>query len=142
MNLIFTLDGLAAPKKNWKGWKHRIYIAVLVCDEKIEKFKHSLKNYDYLYSEVRNQLVHEGGDFYELPCEPKKSTQDIFLYIKKIIILIEEKGFKTVVDLRSYAISILSNPDYISAYEWVIYEVNSRKGKPIERCSWLNELNG
>jgi hypothetical protein len=66
LNLIFTLDGLAEPDSKWKGWQHRTYKAALLSNASHYKFQRILESYDKIYTEVRNKLVHEGKDFYQL----------------------------------------------------------------------------
>jgi hypothetical protein len=140
LNLVFTLDGLAAPDKKWAGWKHRTYIAALVSDGDLYKFKRVLKNYDQLYSDVRNKLVHGGADFYELPSNPAQASEDIFLYIKDLIGLIELSDFKKSADLQNYAIMLLNDPNFVVAYNLVISEVSTTTGRASQNCSWVNEL--
>lgn len=140
LNLVFTLDGLAAPNKKWIGWKHRTFISALTSGDKSEKFKRTLENFDKLYSEVRNKLVHGGADFYELPCDPVKAAEDIFQCIKDLIVLIEDMGFKTTAELHEYAIRILNRDDFAATYKAVISEVNGLRGKAPENCSWVSEL--
>ena len=140
LNLVFTLDGLAAPDKKWDGWKQRTYIAALVSGDNLGAFKIALKNYDQLYREVRNKLVHGGVDFYELPNNPAQASEDIFLYIKKLIGLIQINDFQTVADLHTYAIRLLNDPNFVAAYNVVISEVSARRGRTSQNCSWANEL--
>jgi hypothetical protein len=140
LNLVFTLDGLAAPDKNWKGWKHRTYISALVSGSDLSKFKKVLKNYDRLYNDVRNKLVHAGADFYELPSNPAQATEDIFLYIKDLIGLIELNDFKKSEDLPNYVIRLLNDPNFVAAYNMVISEVSATTGRASQNCSWVSEL--
>jgi hypothetical protein len=141
LNLVFTLDGLVAPDKKWSGWKHRTFMSTLICGGKPVTFRRILENYDRLYSEIRNKLVHGGADFYELPFDPAKAAEDIFQYIKDLIILIEEKDFKCTADLHGYAIRILNRDDFMATYKAVISEVNGLRGKAPENCSWVSELH-
>lgn len=140
LNLVFTLDGLVAPDKKWIGWKHRTFLSALISGGKLSAFRNTLVNYDKLYSEVRNKLVHGGADFYELPCNPAQAAEDIFQYIKNLIVLVEEMDFKTTAELHQYAIKVLNKADFAAVWKAVISEVNASKGKAPESCSWVNEL--
>ncbi|MEY4506348.1 MAG: hypothetical protein RL297_926 [Pseudomonadota bacterium] len=140
LNLVFTLDGLVAPEKKWREWKHRTFMSALISGGKLSVFRQTLVNYDKLYSEVRNKLVHGGADFYELPCDSAQATEDIFQYIKDLIVLVESMDFKTTAELHEYAIKTLNRDDFVAAYEAVISEVNGLRGKTRENCSWVSEL--
>lgn len=140
LNLVFTLDGLATPDKKWTSWKQRTYISALISGGDLNKFKRVLKNYDQLYNDVRNKLVHGGADFYELPSNPAQASEDIFLYIKDLIGLIELNDFKKSEDLKNYAIRLLNDPNFVAAYNVVISEVSATTGRSSQNCSWVNEL--
>ena len=134
LNLVFALDGLVAPG-NWKGWKHRTYIAALLSGGDSSKFKSRLKRYDELY-EIRNQLVHGGADFYEINCNPATACQDIFSYITDLVILIELHDFKNTSDLQHCATHLLKQGNYLSAYSEVINEVSILRGRNPQIPVW------
>lgn len=140
LNLVFTLDGLAAPDKKWVGWKQRTYVAALVSGDDLDKFKRVLKNYDHLYNDIRNKLVHGGADFYELPSNPAQASEDIFLCIKDLIGLIELNDFKKSADLHNYAIRRLNDPNFVVAYNEVISDVSAATRRSSQNCSWVNDL--
>ncbi len=141
LNLVFTLDGLAEPNKKWTGWKHRTFISALISGGKPNKFRSTLKKFDMLYSEIRNKLVHEGADFFEISYDPGRAAEDVFQYIKDLIVLIEEKDFMKVADMHAHAVKLLNRDDFIAAYEAMIGEVNGLRGKVPETCSWVKELH-
>lgn len=136
LNLIFTLDGLANIDKNWTGWKHRTYIAALVCSSSLTAFKKILEEYDSLYVDVRNKLVHEGKDFYEITENSGSASETIFTYIKNIIELIENKSFSTKYELTAHAIDLLKQEQYRLASKEVIDRVCAARGKGPQYPSW------
>ncbi len=136
LNLVFALDGLSYIHSDWKGWKQRTYIAALTCNNSISNFKKNLEVYDRLYTDIRNKLVHDGKDFYQLHVNADECSEQIFKYIKTIIILIERKNFSTLNELRAHAINLLQNEDYRIAAEEVIDDVSLLRGKPPHYPSW------
>lgn len=136
LNLIFTLDGLAEPEKKWTGWKHRTYISALLSDGNSECFKIVLLRYNKLYCEVRNKLVHEGKDFYELPIDPDQACDELYEYIKDIIKLIEKHGFATTVEMKTYAVTLLKSKEYVDQYTNIINSVSLDSGKISQIPSW------
>jgi len=136
LNLIFTLDGLANIEKNWVGWKHRTYIAALVCNSSLSSFKKILEDYDSLYVDVRNKLVHEGKDFYEITQKSNFACEAIFTYIKNIVELIENREFATKSNLTSHATNLLKQEQYRLAFQEVIDRVSSTRGKIPQYPSW------
>ncbi|EIA9362900.1 hypothetical protein K7116_001415 [Salmonella enterica] len=136
LNLVFALDGLANIDPKWKGWKQRTYIAALTCNNSLIEFKKNLEVYDELYTDVRNKLVHDGKDFYELNVNANESSEQIFKYIKIIIILIESNGFSTLQELRDYAVHLLQQEDYRTASVEIIDKVSLLRGKKPNYPSW------
>ncbi|ATD60119.1 hypothetical protein CNX70_07880 [Janthinobacterium svalbardensis] len=116
LNLIFVLDALTQPKSKWIGWKHRTYISALISHGNVGIFKKTLVRYSELYAEVRNKLVHNGKDFYELPYDPNRTSEDVYQYIKDVIELIEWGEYKTWQNLYDFAQEILSREDFVDAY--------------------------
>ncbi|MEC6907443.1 hypothetical protein VXS04_07130 [Photobacterium piscicola] len=137
LNLIFTLDGLAKPESNWKGWQQRTYIAALVSKSSPSKFERVLESYDAIYVDVRNKLVHEGKDFYELnSVSSNEVCEKVFGYIKDVITLIATSGFSTKQELKDYATNLLQRTDFVHAYTQVITRVSNARGKKIYLPSW------
>ncbi len=124
MNLVFALDGLVNPG-DWKGRQHRKYISALLSGGDAGKFETVLDRYDHLYTEVRNKLVHEGKDFYQLPDNPDDACETIYQYIKDIIVLIEEKDFAAIANLKAYAQLLLQSQPFIE----VINRMSTERGK-------------
>ena len=141
LSLIFSIDGLTSPD-NLKGWKHRTYIAVLACQEDLSKFGKILKNYDYLYTDIRNKLVHEGKSFYELEEDSSQCCELLWSIYKNIICLILNKNFTKTKYLINHTKSLLTNQSYIDEYEKIIHQIDSKRtnkdGKPkkIEYPKW------
>lgn len=116
---LFALDGLAHPDKNLKGMDHRAYIAALTSHGNVLHFKADLDRYNVLYSKVRNELVHKGKDFYELPYPPAKCCDDMLDYLKRVVALIEELDLQEVRALRTQALHWLAQPEFASHVEQV-----------------------
>src|SRR5690606_31729077 len=98
--------------------------------------KKNLEVYDELYTDVRNKLVHDGKDFYELNVNANESSEQIFKYIKIIIILIESNGFSTLQELRDYAVHLLQQEGYRTASVEIIDKVSLLRGKNPNYPSW------
>lgn len=126
LSLIFSIDGLVSPE-NWNGWKHRTYIAALACQCNLSNFETILEDYDCLYTDIRNKLVHEGKAFYELNKVSNECCELLWEIYKDIIGLILNKDFTEVNDLKLYAKTLLTNPDYISSYRSVINAIDSNR---------------
>lgn len=131
LNLVFALDGLVNPG-DWKGRQHRKYIAALLSGGDAGKFETVLDRYDHLYTEVRNKLVHEGKDFYQLPDNPEDACETIYQYIKNIIVLIEEKDFTAIANLKAYAQLLLQSQPFIE----VINRMSIERGKKPQLPKW------
>ncbi len=136
LNLIFTLDGLANIEKSWMGWKHRTYIAALVCSSSLTSFKKILEDYDSLYVDVRNKLVHEGKDFYEITANSGSASEKIFTYIKNIVELIEKNHFTTKSEMTTHTVNLLKQEQYRLASKEVIDRVCAARGKAPQYPSW------
>ncbi|HBK4689134.1 hypothetical protein I5R28_18990 [Serratia marcescens] len=128
LNLIFSLDGLSNIDSGWKGWKQRTYIAALTCNNSSINFKENLEVYDNLYTNVRNKLVHDGKDFYQLQVDSNESSEQVFTYIKKIIALIERNNFSTLNELRGHAVNLLNQEEYKMAFREVIDRISILRG--------------
>lgn len=136
LNLIFILDGLAAPVKEWGGWKHRSYLAALLCEQSPNKFHSILEEYDRLYTDVRNKLVHESKDFYEITDDPDEASETIFSYIKKLIQLIADNGFSKKSELKQHAKTLLSKQAYKDKCHEVVQRISIARGKQPKHPSW------
>lgn len=136
LNLVFTLDGLANPKKQWTGWKQRTYVAALASHGNLARFRSILVRYDELYAEIRNALVHKGKDFYELAQGAAQCCQDLYGFIIDVIELIAEFGLATVDDLYAQATQWLATPAFKSCYEEEIQRICDRRGAPVNLPSW------
>ncbi|MFO3797166.1 MAG: hypothetical protein ACK8QZ_07770 [Anaerolineales bacterium] len=136
LTLVFALDGLAHPKKNWVWMTHHAFIAALTSRGDIDIFKADLERYEELYTQVRNVLVHNGQDFYQLPYEPARCCEDMFGYLKNLVILVGDFGITTVADLRAQAVSWLNTPAFSSHLAAEVVRVNARDGKIRTLQSW------
>ena len=134
LNLVFTLDGLTDPEGN--GWKHRTFIAALLSKGSANVFARKLEKYDSLYTDVRNKLVHEGKDFYELNVDSDDCCEEIFTYIKDVIELIADKVFNHRSEMETYAIALLRDPVYVANYTEVINRVSTARGKNPHIPTW------
>lgn len=123
LNLVFALDGLVDPGDR-KGCEHHKYIAALLSGGDAGKFETVLTRYKHLYAKVRNKLVHQGLDFYQLPDAPDDACETIYQYIKDIIVLIEEKDFTTIANLKEYAKLLLQSQSFIDVINHVCCHAN------------------
>lgn len=143
LSLIFSIDGLGYPKHNWSGWKHRSFIAILASSNNPSRFCDTLESYDYLYTDIRNKLVHEGKSFYELGEDNgNDSCEKLWIIYKDIVSLILNKGFTTIDKLHEFAELTLKQTYFVEAIATVVNKVESkrvtRSGKPkkIEVPKW------
>lgn len=136
LTLVFALDGLAHPAKKWTGWKHRTYIAALISHGDVRQFQAALVRYDELYSDVRNALVHQGKDFFELAQNPGLCCQDIYGYITDVINLIAVFGFISVDQLHAQATQWLKTPSFVACYQQEILQINLQKQSQNPIPSW------
>lgn len=136
LTLVFALDGLTHPAKNWTGWKHRTYIAALISHGNVKQFQAALVHYDRLYSDVRNALVHHGKDFYELSQDPAVCCQDLYRYITCVVNLIADSGFITVHQLHAQATQWLKTPPFIACYQQEIPPINLQRQSQSPIPSW------
>ncbi|MBW0147229.1 hypothetical protein [Marinobacter arenosus] len=134
LNLVFTLDGLADP--DWNGWKHRTYIASLLSGGDPASFGTKLEEYDRLYTDVRNKLVHEGKDFYQLSEGPDNACETIYGFIKDVIGLIASIPINTVLEMKNHAIGLLKTRDFKDEYTRVINRVSASRGKQPNVPQW------
>jgi len=134
LNLIFTLDGLT--EADGTGWRHRTYLAALLCNKCPNRFEKVLKRYDELYCDVRNKLVHEGKDFYQINEEPEQACEEIYNYIKDIIKLVSHELFSDTPSMKAYAESLLKRQDFKDKYIKVINAASLDRGKNYQIPVW------
>lgn len=136
LSLIFALDGLANPQRGWSGWKHRTYIAALCCQGSQLKFKKILEEYDRLYTDIRNELVHNGKSFYELEESPDSSSETIYTYVKNVIQLIDKNELYTISQIHDYATTLLKQPIFQQIFNEIISRISTNRNKEIKLISW------
>lgn len=136
LTLVFALDGLTHPDKAWTGMKHHTYIAALISGGDTDKFKVDLERYEELYSLVRNALVHNGKDFYELPYDPALCCEDLLNYLKRVVVLIGDMDLKTVAELKAQTIKWLNRPAFAIHITNDVQRLNIRDGKNHHVPTW------
>jgi hypothetical protein len=128
--LVFALDGLCSPAPNWKGWKHRTYIAAILSNGDIERYKGELKRFEYLYSDIRNHLVHKGSTFVDMknenPIEVANAVQSMIIRCVKVLYLHQ---IKTIDELHSFASCLLSTPQFEQGTKEIIDFYDGQRGK-------------
>lgn len=136
LTLVFALDGLAHPEKSWTWMKHHAFIAALTSGGKIDSFKVDLKRYEELYTLVRNALVHNGKDFYELLDDPVLCCEDLFDLLKRVVVLIGDLKLVTADALRAQAIYWLQTPEFANHVAAEVSRLNTRDGKSRQVPTW------
>jgi hypothetical protein len=136
LTLVFALDGLVHPAKNWTGWKHRTYIAALISHGDVKRFHAVLVRYDELYSDVRNALVHHGKDFFELAQDSAVCCQDLYGYISDVVNLIADFGFINVHQLHEQATQWLTTSSFVACYQQVIPPINLQRQSQSPVPNW------
>jgi|GEM_PF-1085529 len=128
--LVFALDGLCSPDSKWTAWKHRTYIAAISSGGNIHTYERDLKVFEYVYSDVRNKLVHSGASFISIKDADSKSVTDfISSLIIRCIIVIYQKGFSSKDDLHNFAKGILSQSQFEQCSNKVIDYYDSKRGR-------------
>lgn len=127
--LIFALDGLCAPDRNWRGWKHRTYIAAVAANGSLSRFEKGLEEFEYLYSDIRNKLVHGGASFASLGVEALSWTDKLHSLLISCVQTIESNSFHSVSQLHGSMTSLLRQPDYGFAIARVISQNDTRTGR-------------
>lgn len=128
--LVFALDGLCSPDSKWKAWKHRTYIAAISSGGNIHTYEHDLKIFEYVYSDVRNKLVHSGASFISIKDADSKSVSEIIRsLIVRCIIVIYQKGFSSKDDLHNFARGILSQSQFEQCSNKVIDYYDNKRGR-------------
>lgn len=136
LSLVFALDGLVHPQKKWMGWQHRTYVAALVSHGNVNRFRSVLVRYEELYADIRNELVHNGKDFYELAQEPRQCCQDMYGFIISVVELIANKGLMTVDELHAQATQWLVTPAFKKCYEEEIQRICTQRNSDIRLPKW------
>lgn len=136
LTLVFALDGLTHPDKNWKWLKHHAYVAALTSKGSIGTFMADLDRYEELYTLVRNPLVHGGKDFYELQYAPMPCCEDMLTYVGRVVLVIADLNLTTVAQLRAQAIQWLQTPTFASHVASAVSRLNARDGKSRDVPTW------
>lgn len=136
LNLVFVIDGLVRPKKPWRGWQHRTYVAALVSHGDLTRFRSVLVRFDELYEDIRNALVHQGKDFYELAQAPAPCCQDLYGFIVDVVELIADLRLTTVDELYAQATQWLTTSAFKSCYEEEIQGICERRGVRVKLPIW------
>jgi hypothetical protein len=105
LSLIFTLDGLCAPKKNWSGLTHHSYIAAVAANGDVTQFNQWLRFFDKAYSNIRNKLVHEGASFIEIGEDADQISNKLMLLLRACISTVSHHSFSKISDLQASIIS-------------------------------------
>lgn len=127
--LVFALDGLCSPDPRWKAWKHRTYIAALSSGGNIHTYEHDLKIFEYIYSDIRNKLVHSGASFISIKDVDSKYVSDIVLsLIIRCIFIFYQKGLSSKDDLHNFARGILSQGKFEQCTKKVIDYYDNKRG--------------
>lgn len=136
LTLLFALDGVVHPKKDWTGIKHHAYVAALTSHGDIDKFKTDLVRYEELYSKVRNVIVHQGKDFYELSHDAGACCEDLFEYLKQVVILISDCGFVSAQQLREQGVLWLKTPEFANCIGTEVNRLSAQAGKLLKEPKW------
>lgn len=130
LSLVFSLDGLCSPKRNWTGWKHRSYIAAVTSVGNVNSYEKDLRKFEHLYTNIRNKLVHAGSSFIDIEGEnPMSVSQDIHSLIIRIIMTIHQKGITSIEELHDFAITLLQKSEYKQVTDNVINDYDLIRGK-------------
>lgn len=136
LSLVFALDGLVSPDPKWTGWKHRTFVAAAISRCNAGRFKARLTDYDALYAEVRNPLVHHAKHFEDLPSSPEASSQTIYEYIKDVVDFIGMESFTDRPAFNAKIIAFLQDDAIKAQYTGVINTVSAARGKNPEIPKW------
>ncbi len=128
--LIFALDGLCLPDANWKAWKHRSYIAAISSGGDIHIYEQDLKIFEYIYSDIRNKLVHSGASFSDIENADFKSVAaSIHSLIIRCITVIYQENISSKKELHNLAKKILSQKQFEDCTNKIIDYYDTLKGK-------------
>ena len=125
LSLIFMLDGLCAPKKNWSGLTHHSYVAAVAANENAAQFDQWLRFFDKAYSNVRNKLVHEGASFIEICEDADQISNQLMLLLDACISTISHRSFLKISDLQVSTVAVLKS----SLFQEVIETYTTEKNK-------------
>ncbi|MGB3311264.1 MAG: hypothetical protein WBG32_11640 [Nodosilinea sp.] len=140
LSLVVALDGLCSPKKNWNGLAHHSYIAAVGANGEVSRFKFWLETFCAAYSDVRNPIVHQGSSFIELEIVPAKVSNHIVWLIRSCINTVIDRQIKTVDNLHSYTLGMLTSPDFKQALAEFVNGVNESQAysKHLKMPKWKN----
>lgn len=122
LSLIFTLDGLCAPKRNWSGLTHHSYIAAVAANGNATQFDRWLRFFDKAYSNVRNKLVHEGASFIEICEDAAQLSNQLMLLLRACISTISHHSFVKISDLQVSIVAELKSSLFQKVIETYITE--------------------
>ncbi len=117
--LVFGVDGLCEPGK-WRGWQQRTYIAALASRGDPKRFEQKLTDFQRLYRDVRNELVHGGVTFTTLALDARQACQDIHTILADCVAAAIEQGFTTHSAMKDYARSLMVTKPFDGAMRKVI----------------------
>lgn len=100
------------------------------------KIQKILEEYDRLYTDIRNELVHNGKSFYELEESPDSSSGTIFTYVKNVIQLIDKNELYTISQLHDYATTLLKQPIFQQIFNETISKISTNRNKETKLISW------
>lgn len=136
LSLVFALDGLIGPDPKWSGWKHRTFVAAAISQCNARRFKAALTDYDALYADVRNPLVHHAKHFEDLSSSPEASSQKIYEYIKDVVDFIGMESFTDRPAFNARIIAFLQDEAIKAQCTEVIATVSAARGKNPEIPKW------
>ncbi|WP_148654140.1 hypothetical protein [Burkholderia plantarii] len=136
LSLVFALDGLISPDPKWRGWKHRTFVAAAISQCNARRFKATLTDYDALYADVRNPLVHDAKHFEDLSSSPEASSQKIYEAIKDVVDFIGRESFTDRPAFNARIIAFLQDEAVKAQYTEVIDTVSAARGKHPEIPKW------
>ncbi len=111
-SLVFALDGLCAPKREWSGLTHHAYIAAIIAEGNASQFEIRLRSFDKAYKSIRNPIVHRGSSFIELDIDPTTASSNLMELANLCISSIVGLNIETVESLRAYAVKNLRTPAF------------------------------
>ncbi len=138
LSLIFALDCLLSPPHGLQAWRHRVYVAAIISNGRESAFEDILEQYDELYTDVRNALVHRGKDFYELGRSSSQCCERIHDYVRAVVAVIEAEDLSSLDDLYALANMWAGSPGYAQRASAVIARVSARRGKAIPTFNWTS----
>lgn len=138
LSIIFALDGLCAPKKNWSALTHHSYIAAVAANGNAAQFDQWLRFFDKAYSNVRNKLVHSGSSFIELSVDATQISNQLILLLQACISTVFHCSFGNISDLQVSIVAELKSSLFQEVVAAYIAEENalSPSKNPLKMPSW------